>query len=266
MDILSLAKLWQDIHCEGSPLAVAEEQERKRASMASPSRHTLPPISPDTDSSWLLQRPRPQPQPLPPTDEVLGWLLEDERINRADSPLLDFLGSLVHTRTDSIPSDDNFIDLTSDSSPVLHPQQQQQQQPDEEPARKRRRITEDQGTQTGSSSAETSSGPTSQTQPNAPAALQSFDGVAEVDLTHVEDEADLKRHREELRERQRQVEKQQRQLINEVIKTQASPNQGVSRLSQLSCIICMETMTDLTATHCGKWCRPGVEPGRGLIT
>jgi hypothetical protein len=48
------------------------------------------------------------------------------------------------------------------------------------------------------------------------------------------------------------VEDQQDRLLQESLQSQAAASKGPVRLGQLTCIICMETLTDITATHCGK--------------
>ena len=77
--------------------------------------------------------------------------------------------------------------------------------------------------------------------------------VDEVDLTRVEDNAGLQRLEDEQRQRQeRQVEKLLEQQQAESIRSQHEQSKRPSRMSDLQCVICMENMTDITATHCGE--------------
>jgi hypothetical protein len=204
---------------------------------------------------------------LPPTLQQissLDWLFDDDFLSSHSSyfeytPNMSSRGSPGDYSRDSPNNysgntpDDNFIDLTGDSSPLpaARPQSQPTGRSDQEPERKRRRVAEDLDAQPGGSSTDLQSRPA--TQPAADLASPGRDNtIDEVDLTRVEDDADLRRHREERARRQKNVEEQQQQLLNESIASQPLISSGSSTLSQLSCIICMETITDLTATHCGE--------------
>lgn len=65
------------------------------------------------------------------------------------------------------------------------------------------------------------------------------EGVEEVDLREVDDDDGLSR----VLEQQRIVSiKAQQELVDKPV-----------NFSSLQCIICMESITDITVTHCGRW-------------
>ena len=59
-------------------------------------------------------------------------------------------------------------------------------------------------------------------------------------------------HKPEEEEESNTKDEQDRQLAN-TIKEQAGISQGASKLNQLTCIICMDNMTNMTATMCGEF-------------
>ena len=59
-------------------------------------------------------------------------------------------------------------------------------------------------------------------------------------------------HKAEEEEEPNTKDEQDRQLAD-TIKEQAGVSQGASKLNQLTCIICMDNMTNMTATMCGKF-------------
>ena len=80
-----------------------------------------------------------------------------------------------------------------------------------------------------------------------------------MDLTKVDDDAGLKKLQEEQRlrreeELQRQHEQQQEQKQAESIRSLHEQSRKPIRLSDLQCVVCMENMTNITATHCGMFC------------
>ena len=194
---------------------------------------------------------------LPP----FGYLFNDAILNQQPSfnpgPMDDLLNDPLTRISRRISSNDgaseNFIDLTADSSP---PRSTQNTLPrpasDQEPARKRRRIAEGQESQPGASSSNSILARASAPNIDFSQFLNEDSNIDEVDLTRVNNDADLRRQ-EEKQQAQKRIEEQQRQLLNESITSQNPSANGSSRLSQLSCIICMESITDLTATHCGMF-------------
>ena len=77
----------------------------------------------------------------------------------------------------------------------------------------------------------------------------------EVDMTGVDDEIGLRRIQNAQRERhemQNKVHEKQNQLLKDSVQAQTTESKGPIRLGQLQCVICLENMTNITATHCGK--------------
>ena len=72
-----------------------------------------------------------------------------------------------------------------------------------------------------------------------------------LDLTEVEGREALYKVQEEQRERHLALQEQQNQLVKESVRAQEPETKGPFRLGQIQCVICMDSMTDLTATHCG---------------
>lgn len=73
------------------------------------------------------------------------------------------------------------------------------------------------------------------------------DDVEELDLTGGDGSATRN-----VRGEQSQDEIQREGQLSSIIQEQMERPQGPVRLGQVQCVICMENMTDLTATHCGK--------------
>lgn len=164
---------------------------------------------------------------------------------------------------------DGFIDLTLESSPSnpsfphlpnapIRPTvatssrtmpSRRASDDSEPPSRKRRRI------------ASAHYDPVNEVPPVAPRSSYIADVIdvessspEEVDLTSVEDSAGLKRLQEEQRARHKlSTQDRQNRLLQDSLETQVPKNKGPIRLGELTCIICMENMTDMTATHCGKY-------------
>lgn len=77
----------------------------------------------------------------------------------------------------------------------------------------------------------------------------------EVDMTRVDDEIGLRKIQNAQRERhemQTKVQEKQNQLLKDSVQAQMEASKGPVRLGQLQCVICLENMTNMTATHCGK--------------
>ena len=75
--------------------------------------------------------------------------------------------------------------------------------------------------------------------------------VDELDLTGQENDLALQKLQEQQRQRHTDQERLQDEQNQRTIQGQ-SQLQGPTKLSQVQCVICMDAMTDLTATHCGK--------------
>ena len=73
-----------------------------------------------------------------------------------------------------------------------------------------------------------------------------------LDLTEVDDPQALKKMQEQQRERRQALQEQRDKLLHESVQAQAPENKGPFRLGQVQCVICMDNMTDMTATHCGR--------------
>ena len=143
------------------------------------------------------------------------------------------------------PDHSGFIDLTTDPSPPtasgFPPVFRAATHRREEPSRKRRRVDHD-----------FSGGLNVLSQPSAR-------HIDEVDLTKVDDDAGLEKLQEEHRlrreeELQRQHEQQQEQKQAESIRSLHEQSRKPIRLSDLQCVVCMENMKNITATHCGMFC------------
>lgn len=75
--------------------------------------------------------------------------------------------------------------------------------------------------------------------------------IDEADLTEVNDDNSLL----EVMEQQKEQQREQQRL--KAVKAQQDLAKQPVTFSTLKCIICMESMKDVTATHCGKYlCRP----------
>lgn len=74
-----------------------------------------------------------------------------------------------------------------------------------------------------------------------------------MDLTKVDDDAGLHKLQEEQRIRHDQhLQRQQEQKQAESIRALHEQSRKPLRISDLQCVVCMENMTNITATHCGK--------------
>ena len=73
-------------------------------------------------------------------------------------------------------------------------------------------------------------------------------------LTGVDSDAGLSQMQDAQKRRheaQKDVHAQQSQLLQNSIEQQVPKSQGPLRLGQLQCVICLDSMTDVTALHCG---------------
>jgi len=74
-----------------------------------------------------------------------------------------------------------------------------------------------------------------------------------MDLTKVDDDAGLHKLQEQRRIRHDQhLHRQQEQQKAESIRALHEQSRKPLRISDLQCVVCMENMTNITATHCGK--------------
>ena len=78
-----------------------------------------------------------------------------------------------------------------------------------------------------------------------------LDDVEEVDLTEVGGERGLRKIQEDQRKRHEKLQEQQNHLLKDSVQAQESEKDGPVKLSKITCVICMENMTNITATHCG---------------
>ncbi|MCJ1474837.1 hypothetical protein MMC13_003497 [Lambiella insularis] len=140
-----------------------------------------------------------------------------------------------------VPNNTGYIDLTADSSPPVAPASMPRMRSTsnvDEPARKRRRVNEPSG-------------------PSIRSLLGPFlNDVERVDLTKVDDDTGLKKLQEEQRVRhdrqiQQQQELQQSKQQEESIRSLHEQSRKPTRISDLQCVVCMDNMTNITATHCG---------------
>lgn len=138
------------------------------------------------------------------------------------------------------PSNAGFIDLTADSSPpstsAFPPMLRSPSLHRDEPTPKRRRVN-------NGASGNTANLHQSPLRP-----------IAEIlDLTKVDDDAGLHKLQEEQRIRHdQQLQRQQEQQQAESIRVLHEQSRKPIKISDLQCVVCMENMTDITATHCGK--------------
>lgn len=143
----------------------------------------------------------------------------------------------------------DFVDLTADSSPPNMPPSNSQ----------RRQLPSRMARNTSSAP----SNPPKRRKIEASQSSNRADKIDEIDLRDVDDDAGLSK-----------VLEQQRMAT---IKAQQEQANKPVKLSTLQCIICMENMKDLTATHCGHlFCHAclmealiagenqGSEPGKGI--
>ena len=189
--------------------------------------------------------------------------------NRISLPPITALISMADTdphSTSSTPHNhprtrthDGFIDLTG-GSPSLPPSPSRHTVPysrnSKEPPVKRRRIGSEETSGTyrvpaGSSLPRPSNYPRSTRDIIPNFDLTSLPDVEEVDLTEVADEDGLRKIQEAQHQRHKKLQEQQNNLLKESVRAQEPENDGPLKLSKLSCIICMEKMTNVTATHCG---------------
>ncbi|MCJ1442199.1 MAG: hypothetical protein MMC23_002692 [Stictis urceolatum] len=133
-----------------------------------------------------------------------------------------------------------------------------------EPARKRRRIIRDEISDFDTQESGPSLAPTHfpfDDFVTIDDEVEDSDVVEEVDLRAIEDEEDLRKAQEE-QKKQREAQKQRDRLQKEALAGQkpVQNEDGPATLVNFSCIICMDSVTNLTATHCGE--RNG-EQGKG---
>ena len=81
--------------------------------------------------------------------------------------------------------------------------------------------------------------------------------LEEIDLTSVEDDAGLWKVQEEQR-RQNQLAQEKKEETQRVasVKRQQELSRAPPKLTALQCVVCMENMTDITATACGMCAGP----------
>ena len=150
---------------------------------------------------------------------------------------------------------ENVIDLTKDPSPPEQDLSSRLPLPNlrsAERPRKRRRI---QPAVEEASSAGPSQHSPAQTLQVDLTREEVIEDADELDLTAVESEAGLRQLQEaqmKRHESQQLVQTHQNQLLANSISGQIERPPGPPRLGQLQCVICMESMTNMTATHCGK--------------
>ncbi|MCJ1401033.1 SUMO-targeted ubiquitin ligase complex subunit slx8 [Xylographa trunciseda] len=127
-----------------------------------------------------------------------------------------------------------YIDLTADASPPSAsslPTMRRQSTIDRvEPTRKRRRLN-------------TGNGPSIESLLQSPP--RGLGDIDEVDLTKVDDDLGFQKLQEE--QRLRQKEQQQAESIRSLHEQSKKP----IRISDLQCVVCMDNMTNITATYCG---------------
>ena len=73
-----------------------------------------------------------------------------------------------------------------------------------------------------------------------------------LDLTDVNDTTDLRKVQDEQRRRHEEAQEQQNNLLKESVQAQEPEQKGPFKFGQLQCVICMDNMTNMTATQCGK--------------
>ena len=107
-----------------------------------------------------------------------------------------------------------------------------------EPPQKRRRL-------------DTGNGPSVESLLQSP--LHGLRAIDEVDLTTVDDDTGFQKLKDEQRIRhEEQVRKQKEQQHVESVRSLHEQSQKPVRLSDLQCVVCMDSMTNITATYCGK--------------
>jgi len=134
-----------------------------------------------------------------------------------------------------------YIDLTADASPPSNssiPATLRQSTIDRvEPTRKRRRL-------------DTGNGPSIESLLQSPP--RGLRAIDEVDLTKVDDDAGFQKLQEEQQTRHdEQLQKQKEQQQAESIRSLHEQSEKPIRLSDLQCVVCMDNMTNITATYCG---------------
>ena len=82
--------------------------------------------------------------------------------------------------------------------------------------------------------------------------LTSLADVEEVDLTRVRDDDGLKKIQDAQRQRHEKLQEQQNHLLKDSVQAQEPEKDGPVKFSNITCVICMENMTNITATHCGR--------------
>ena len=75
-----------------------------------------------------------------------------------------------------------------------------------------------------------------------------------IDLTAVDDDAGLQKRQEEQRQRNQQAqEKKEETQRVALVKRQHELSKVPPKLAAIQCVVCMESMTDITATACGMY-------------
>ena len=158
------------------------------------------------------------------------------------------------------PSDSEFIAFLQEETPPTQStvdsasMPRQQVTTIQEPSRKRRRLNSG----PPSPRRHTSTNQPSQTR-REPDNFVTIDSPSReepseiLDLTEVEGTNALHKVQEEQRERHVALQEQQNQLLKESVQAQEPENKGPFKLGQVQCVICMDNMTDMTATHCGQY-------------
>lgn len=150
------------------------------------------------------------------------------------------------------PNLDGFIDLTGDASPpasnISTQRRQRSHSVSGERTTKRRRVEARVEVPQRTNFLNTILQQTPQPQP---ATVQEPVAAEQVDLTGVDDDAGLRKLQNEQRLRHDAAEKQKSKLLSDSIQSQRERDNQPVRFSTLQCVVCMENMVSITATHCG---------------
>ncbi|MGI4816290.1 MAG: hypothetical protein ACRYGG_23555 [Janthinobacterium lividum] len=191
---------------------------------------------------------RPEPVNLPSLSS-LGLFSGDFRFSPDLQPdLHSLLHGASNTAVSNLPSpfteddflDTSFIDLTTSSSPLQPPQDFFFNHPGPpilpRPMNQRSRP---------------------------PQAIMTIpDDVEEVDLTAVGEDAREVRKAQQEQRRQKESQAARDRIQKAMLASQDAEHKGPLTLSNLNCTICMDKVTNLTATHCGM-CNTITAPGAG---
>jgi hypothetical protein len=131
-----------------------------------------------------------------------------------------------------------YVDLTQDSSPPTMPPGRRTQTPTHHPIPHRKFVIRQSSLHEHLSDGSSNPAKRRKTGTNVSQSSQRSHKIEEVDLRDVDDDRGLSK-----------VLEQQRMAT---VKAQQEQANKPIKLSTLQCIICMENMKDLTATHCGK--------------